>query len=151
MIYWFYLILAIGACAVVFFGPETDRDFKVLVTLGFCSVLMGLSLLMFHNLSVEITEEELRIKFGVGWISRKYKLKEIDPASISIEPIAFWKGVGLRYDFDGNEIFSVQFGKGLRLKPRPGISCILIGFDDVENLKTALVKAVQDKRDRMNP
>jgi len=94
---------------------------------------------MFSRLTIEVTENELKWRFGPGWLKKKVPLDSIG----SCEPMRYpwWYGYGIRltphgwlYNVSGNDAVCVRLKTG---------KTFLLGTDDHENLQRAIEQGIQ--------
>jgi hypothetical protein len=99
-----------------------------LAAVGFF-ILVILSYL-FYALTVTGTGETLQIKFGIGLISKTFKLSDIQ----TVEPFrtSFWHGWGIHYS-PGGIVFNVSGYDAVRLT-MSGRQRYIIGTDDRDRL-----------------
>ena len=97
-----------GALAVLILIPAIylgARDTGAIWVFGAISAFMLIGLLLFHCLTVEIRHGYLRIRFGIGVIRKRIRLKDIDAA----EKVRnrWWYGWGIKLTPHG-WLFSVS-------------------------------------------
>ena len=99
-------------------------------------------LALFHNLTVTIDEEHLRISFGIGLIRKRFPLDQIE----SCQPVrnSWLYGWGIRLTPRG-WLYNVSGLDAVELKMKSGKTC-RIGTDEPEVLAAA-VREVVDKLD----
>ena len=92
------------------------------------AVAAGLGFLgaLFASLTVEGTETELEIRFGIGLIRKRFRLGEI----VEVRPYrtSFWHGWGIRISSDGI-IYNVAGYDAVLLRLQTGKQ-VIIGTDD---------------------
>ena len=120
--------------AAVMVGP---RDPQAIWTFGLIALLLFVTLLLFHCLTVEIARGYLRLKFGVGLIRKSFRIKEIENA----EPIRtrWWYGWGIRLTPHG-WLFSVSGFDAVKITLRNGRR-YAIGTDEPDKLIAAIEAA----------
>jgi hypothetical protein len=99
-----------------------------LAVVGFFVVL--LLTYLFYGLTIIGTEDTLELRFGIGLIRKRLKLKEI----MSIQPhrTSFWNGWGIHYSREGT-IYNVSGYDAVRLTMTDGRHYI-IGTDQPREL-----------------
>jgi hypothetical protein len=103
----------------------------IAVTTG---LLLLFSLILFYKLTVQVTEEKLRIQFGIGLIRRSWLLSDIVSTEIIRYP--WWYGWGIHFTPHGT-IFNVSGFTAVAVRLKSGRTA-LIGTDEPEKLRTAI-------------
>lgn len=125
------------------FGLNSESLMAVFWTAGILAVVLYL----FHALTVEIREEDLRFWFGPGLIGKKIPLQRIEGCKSVIHPwyLAVLYGWGIRYigrcwmyNVSGCKTVELQLAGGKRLQ---------IGTDEPERL----VEAIEGARTGCTP
>ena len=100
-------------------------------------LLLGV-LMLFYNLSVEIDDAHLRIRFGIGLIRKRFPLDQID----SCRPVrnSWLYGWGIRLTPRG-WLYNVSGLEAVELKMKSGKTC-RIGTDEPKILVAALQEAL---------
>ena len=100
-------------------------------------LLLGV-LMLFYNLSVEIDDAHLRIRFGIGLIRKRFPLDQID----SCRPVrnSWLYGWGIRLTPQG-WLYNVSGLEAVELKMKSGKTC-RIGTDEPKILVAALQEAL---------
>ena len=102
-------------------------------------LLLGI-LVLFYNLTVEIDDEHLRIRFGIGLIKKRFPLEQID----TCRPVrnSWLYGWGIRLTPRG-WLYNVSGLEAVELKMKSGKTC-RIGTDEPEVLVAALQAPLED-------
>ena len=100
-------------------------------------VILGLVLLLFYALTVEIDSERIRFRFGIGVVRKSIPLEHI----VSCKPVQNhwfcgwgirWWGRGWLYNVSGFQAVELELNTGKRLR---------IGTDEPESLVQAIHQA----------
>jgi hypothetical protein len=105
-------------------------------------LLFSSILLLFYKLKIELYKDVLKLSFGIGVISKKYDIKNIDRHNIKEKKIPWYYGIGWRYDFKGNILFSAHFGTAVIFKLKDSNTKIMIVLKEREAFKTKLAEIV---------
>lgn len=100
-------------------------------------LLMAAAVVLFSTLTVEITADALRVRFGPGWIRRTVPLREIESARIIRVP--WYVGWGMRWR-TGAWLYNVSGRMAVLLHLRTG-GALGVGTDEPEALVAALRRA----------
>jgi hypothetical protein len=92
---------------------------------------------MWGSMTVRIQDDELRIRFGLGWPRRTVTLSDI--SGVEITRTSFFDGWGVRWTRRG-WLFNVSGYDAVLLKLRGGRN-LLVGSDEPRRLKAALQRA----------
>ncbi|MEP7183794.1 MAG: hypothetical protein ABI886_16565 [Betaproteobacteria bacterium] len=96
--------------------------------------VLAAAFLLFATLTVEVTEREIRARFGVGLFGRTIPLADVRRSEIVRTRI--WWGWGLHWT-PGGWLYNVAGRQAVRLdlvRQRP----VMIGSDDADGLKRAI-------------
>lgn len=87
---WFVamLVCILTVVAVIFVYTE------LYISLGVVLAIVVLLALLFSRLTVEVDEEEIRLRFGVGWLRRAISREDVAQAEKVRN--AWWYGFGIR-------------------------------------------------------
>jgi hypothetical protein len=125
---------AIGAVALLMVSSFASHSPKLPIVLG----VLGLLLLLFYALTVEIDTEQLRFWFGPGIIRKSIALQRI----VSCKPVRNfwlcgwgirWWGHGWLYNVSGFRAVELELDNGKRLR---------IGTEEPEELDRAIKQAI---------
>lgn len=87
-----------------------------------------------YSMTVEVTAQELRWHFGLGFWKRRIALTDI--ARFERVRLPWWYGIGIKY-VPRAWIYLVAPGEGVEVRTRNG-AIVRIGTDDAERLMAAL-------------
>jgi hypothetical protein len=104
-------------------------------------IIFGGVLLTFYGMTVIVTDKHLKIKFGVGFYSKKIELSTIK--SVTIQKYQFYCGYGVRILPDGI-LYNVSGKYAIEIKFKSRNNRILIGTNDWDHLKDAVEKSISD-------
>lgn len=108
--------------------------------------VMVIVLFLFHSMTVEIAQGELRIRLGVGLIRKRVPLREITAAKIVRNK--WWYGWGIRLTPHG-WMFSVSGYDAVEVTLQNGRS-YRIGTDEPRTLHRAIESGLQRFRSPLN-
>lgn len=128
-------LIAADLVALAVFAPN-DPD--AIAPLLFTGALLLVVLALFHSLTVEIVRGELRIRFGVGLIRRRFAIEEIQ----RVQPLRtrWWSGWGIRLTPHG-WLFNVSGFDAVQIELANGKK-YLIGTDEPKKLAAAIESAM---------
>jgi hypothetical protein len=101
----------------------------------FFMVLLGGVLLGFYGVTIIVTDKEIKLKFGIGFYTKKIALKTIK--SLSTQDSPFYYGCGIRIIANGL-LYKVNGRHAVELKLKNKKNVIQIGTNDFEKLKEAI-------------
>jgi hypothetical protein len=113
--HWIFLVLAVVGFVPVLVGVIHFRPLFV-PALFLAALLSGVGWL-FHSLTIEIADDELRWRFGPGWIRKRVPLDMID----DVQPVRtnFYEGWGIHlsrfgwlYNIAGFDAVAVRMKNG---------------------------------------
>lgn len=109
-LWWLALILIVCGGQVLLAGifQWGSKPIPMSMAILIASLLI-LPAVLVYNLTITITEEYARAKFGIGLLKRKVLLKDLDISKAEITSLSLASGVGYRYG-----------SRGLFLNTRPG-------------------------------
>lgn len=122
-----------------------------MVVWSLITVLLGVAMLalwLFHGLGSEVSDVELRVWFGPGWIERRIDLGEVDRVSRVRHP--WWVGWGIRWLGSGTILWRVAGREAVELELRSGRR-FRIGTDDPEGLAAAVGRKTSSMNDPPQP
>jgi hypothetical protein len=96
--------------------------------------LLALGLALFSTLTVEVDQDEIRVRFGIGFYRRAVPLADVLRSEIVRTKL--WWGVGLRWTPAG-WLYNIGGREAVRLelvRERP----VMIGSDDAAQLKSVI-------------
>jgi len=104
-------------------------------------VVLAVIVVLFHRLTVVISEEELVVQFGSGVIRKRFKLNEI--SSCQVVKIPWYYGWGIRATPQGM-VFRVSGFHAVQVKLTTGKE-FLIGTDVPQELEEAIRQAISHR------
>jgi hypothetical protein len=133
----FAIISLIGFLSF-FFLRQVD-EIPPLVIFGF-PVIMFLTGLLFYKLNVSIEKDGVRLKYGIGLISLKFKMDEVESLESIKTPWYYGLGIritpkGILYNIQGLKAVRIHYLKDGKSKK------VMIGTDEPEELMKALNSA----------
>jgi hypothetical protein len=125
--------IAAAMLAVGIILANTVIDWITIVVL----VVLAVILVLFHSLTVVISEDELLVQFGSGVIRKRFKLNEIE--SCQTVRIPWYYGWGIRMTPQGM-VFRVSGFRAVQIRLTTGKE-FLIGTDAPQELEEAIRQA----------
>ena len=109
----------------------------LLIILGGVTVL----LFLFHSLIVEVSGTYIRVKYGPGFIQKKFKINEIQ----ACEPVMNdpWLSFGLIRFGNGFTLYNVAGRQAVEITLKSQQRKIRIGTDEPEQVCEAIQQAIQ--------
>ena len=131
--YILIVIYSIVLAIVTYYMLLSGFDRIALLVIG----IMAVVLLLFATLTVEIDEEFLKIRFGIGLVRKKFALSEIKSCKIVKNPWYYGWGIhltprGWLYNVSGFDALEIIMKSGKKYR---------IGTDDSDELEKAVCKA----------
>jgi hypothetical protein len=109
----------------------------------FMMLLFGSVLLMFYGMTVIITDNEIMIRFGIGLITKKIKLSEIQSVATMKYPVYFGYGVRIT---PGGVLFNVNGRHAVEIILKNKKKTVQIGTNDWDNLRNVIESAIRTKQ-----
>jgi len=109
----------------------------------FMMLLFGSVLLMFYGITVIITDNEIIIRFGIGLITKKIKLSEIQSVAAMKYPVYFGYGVRIT---PGGVLFNVNGRHAVEIILKNKKKTVQIGTNDWDNLRNVIESAIRTKQ-----
>ncbi|GLB52862.1 hypothetical protein NBRC110019_19020 [Neptunitalea chrysea] len=103
----FIIVFLASFQALLYFGEETYASLNSVIGI---TVVFVVLILLFFNFTIAITEDHLKLSFGLGIINIKYSLKNMLRESIAQEKIPGWFGMGIRLAPGGRLVFNTKPG-----------------------------------------
>ena len=128
----YMMIVALGIAFLGIVGTITISGFNWIVFSVL--ILVGICLLLFKTLTVQIAGDVLEIRFGPGVIRKKLSLKEIE--SCRMVKNHWYYGWGIRRTPHG-WLYNVSGLRAVELQMKSGKKC-RIGSDDPDGLAKAI-------------
>ncbi|MCP4189774.1 MAG: hypothetical protein GY768_04015 [Planctomycetaceae bacterium] len=102
--------------------------------LAMVSVFLLPILITFHSLSVQVTDDRIGLKFGVGLIQKKFQIDQVLTARMVRN--SWWSGWGIRR-FSGGWLYNVSGFEAVEIKLRDN-RIARIGTDEPQRLLEAI-------------
>jgi len=99
--------------------------------------LFTLVLVMFHSLTVEVTNREVRVRFGSGPFGKRFSTPEIE--RVTVVRNHWWYGWGIRW-FGRGWLYNISGLDAVELAMRNG-RVYRIGTDEPRELQAAIERA----------
>jgi hypothetical protein len=128
-----YFFLAMTVFTLVIFTLTDWNPICILVAL-----LVVISWWLIGSLTIEITDQFLRIAFGPGLIRKRWSLSEIESVELARNP--WWYGIGIHFTPHG-WLYNVSLPNGIEVKLKSG-TIFRIGTDYASALLDATHAAV---------
>lgn len=100
---WFIIIIlaiVLGALLLVYFliAPDEMEQLTIAFPLGFGAIML-LVIMLFYQLSVEVNDQAIRLKFGIGLLHKTIPLDQLN----GVTPVRnkWWYGLGIRFTPNG--------------------------------------------------
>jgi hypothetical protein len=135
----YLLIVALGAGVVMIGNLAVVTKFSpgALCLLAF----MILCLVAFAGLTVQVNDQAITIRFGIGLIRKSFRLQDIQAYRAVKNPWYYGWGIHV---IPGGWIFNVSGTEAIELQMKNGRK-YRIGTDDVQGLASAVNARVQNK------
>ncbi|QTY27023.1 hypothetical protein [Flavobacterium sp. CS20] len=145
---WVVCIIVLIIILVIGFNVENitnDEGETIPIGLTFFNVaLILVAFLLFYDMKIVLSNEYLKVKFGIGVFKKEFKLQEIDQSSIEIYKPSMWYGIGWRYNLKGDMLFNTKFGTAVRFKLKNNNKSYSIVTSNYKELKEKLTKATEN-------
>lgn len=130
----FTLLVAFLCLAYAFQWGNNPLSFIPFLTLSSIPVILGL---MLYKLTVEVKGTTLRLSYGIGLISLKFEIDELEETEIIRVP--WYYGIGIRITPKGM-LYSIHGWKALRIKykSKGKSKRVMVGTAEPELLKKLL-------------
>lgn len=131
------MILAIIIPLLILFFSIILTESSQTVLIVFLVLL--LALILFPSLTVKIDKTRLILKFGLGIISKKFILKDIESCRVVRNPWYYgwgihWTPHGWLYNISGLSAVEIQMKKGKKYR---------IGTDEPKKLEHAIIQSIK--------
>ena len=128
----YVLIVALGAAVVMIGNLAVATKFNPGVFLPLALMILGL--LAFATLTVQVNDQAITLRFGLGLIRRSFLLQDVQAYRAVKNPWYYAGGIhaipgGLVFNVSGTEAIELQMKNGKKYR---------IGTDDVQGLTGAL-------------
>jgi len=129
------MVCALGGGIVCLAAMAVAVVFNWLLVLT--AAVLAVVLVLFHRLTVAVTDSLVRISFGPGLIRKQFRLEEI----VECRPVRnrWWYGWGIKYTPHG-WLYNVSGLRAVELRMRNGRTC-RIGTDEPSRLSDAIRRA----------
>jgi hypothetical protein len=103
-------------------------------------ILFIVFFLGFYGMTVIVSDNQIQIKFGIGFYTKKIDLSAIDSISVTKYPVYYGYGIrmipkGLLYSASGRHAIEIK------IRDKKGV--IQIGTNDWDNLKMVLEESIK--------
>jgi hypothetical protein len=112
---------------------------QALPLFSFISLAMGIGLVLFHQLTVTVSKDFIRLRFGIGVVHKKFAIAEVESA-VAVQK-KWWNGWGIRitshgwlYNVSGYDAVEIQFKDGKMAS---------IGTDEPKRLLAAIEAVIR--------
>lgn len=129
-------VIVADLVALAVFAPDEPDSIWPLILMG---GVMLVVLALFHSLTVEIVRGELRIRFGVGVIRKRFPISDI--SRVQTLRTKWWYGWGIRltphgwlYNVSGFDAVKIEMASGKKY---------VIGTDEPKKLLAAIESAMK--------
>ena len=128
-------MISIAVLLAVFFVATGFLPLLIILLISFFLVLM-----LFHSLSVEVTRDHLRLRFGIGLVGKTFATGEM----VDVYPVRnkWYYGFGIRLTPHG-WLFNVSGLDAVEIVMRSGRH-YRIGTDEPQALAAAVKRAIDD-------
>lgn len=135
------VILIAFACAIILMlGISITAPTPLPIGAYIAMIAIALiALAIFTRLTVQVTNQNIEVHFGLGLFTRKFSLIEIDEIECVRNPWYYGWGIrltpeGWMYNVSGLDAVQLQLASGKRFR---------IGTDEPQQLKSAIDRAIQ--------
>ena len=115
-----------------------DDPFESKVLIGIC-ILLGLLFVIFYGLFIEVNKTQIQIKFGLGFIKKNIKIKDIE--SVASVRNKWWYGWGIRLTPHG-WLWNIHGLNAVEIKYKNSGKKFRIGTLDSNELKAEIEKHI---------
>ena len=135
-----YLIIVAMATAMGLIGVVLANVGINWIAIG-TLVVIAVTLVLFYSLTVVIWEDELKVRFGLGLIRKRFKLNEIESCQVIKNP--WYYGWGIRLTPHGM-LFRVSGLRAVQIKFRTG-KRFQIGTDVPQELEETIRQTINSR------
>jgi hypothetical protein len=140
------LRIVLGASAIVTGGVMSQipgNASAAMIASGSVTVILIVCLFLFHSLTVTVTHEDLRLKFGNGPIGKRFAVSEIESATRVTNHWYYGWGIrltphGWLFNVSGFDAVQIQLKNGRKYR---------IGTDEPAELLSAIETVMSANRD----
>lgn len=133
----YLIIIALSIPLLILFFAMTLTEFTQILPIVFFTFL--LALVLFYSLTVEIDKTRLIVKFGFGFINKKFILKDIESCRTVRNP--WYYGWGIRITPHG-WLYNVSGLSGVEIQMKNGKK-YRIGTDEPKSLEQAIIQTIK--------
>lgn len=134
----------VGVLPMYFVAPrDALTGFVWTVAVALPLAIMGLVTLLFYRLTVEVDDTELRFRFGIGLIRKRYPVADIIACRPVKNRVLYGWGIkltphGWLYNVSGLDAVEIEFGNGKKIR---------LGTDEPAQLTRAIEAALGVKEE----
>lgn len=128
----FLLIIALGAAALMIGNLILATNFSIMA-MGLLAFML-LCLILFATLTVQVDAQEIKIQFGIGFIRKRFALKDVENYRTVKNPWYYGWGIHL---IPGGWLYNVSGWEAIELQMKNG-NKYRIGTDDPQGLMDAI-------------
>jgi len=132
----YFLLTVYGAVSLIIISLFIFTNFKLLTMIGLIIMLIALG--VFAAMTVKVSDQKMKIQFGLGAIRKEFRIKDIETYRVVTHP--WYYGWGIRYTPRG-WIFRVSGNSGIELQMRSG-KLYQVGTDEPQKLADVLSRAL---------
>ena len=136
-----FVRVTVGGCVLVLGvsgAVQMARSGEGAILIVGIAVFMAIILLLFHSLTVRLTEDEIQLRFGVGAVRKSFLIKDIEDATATRSRWFYGWGIkmiagGWLYNVSGFDVVEIRLRNGTRA---------MIGTDEPQQLLLAVENAL---------
>ena len=102
-----------------------------------CLYVLGIA--SFHSFTIEVSEEKLKFRFGIGMIQKSYFIEEIKSVNEVVNPWYYFWGVK---SIPGGWFYAIAPGEAIEIVLKNG-KIVQLGTNQSKMLKEAIEAAIQ--------
>ena len=129
-----YLILAIILIALILIIKISGNSINVI----FPVAILLLVMIVFHRLTIVITDGKIMAFFSFGLFKRMMKISDIDFETIELKKTNWLTGIGIRLTKNG-WLYNIKPGEAIRIKSKDKSKTFFVGTDDFGKIKQILL------------
>ena len=124
-------LIVYAALAII---AESRWEFAVIMM---CLYVLGIA--SFHSFTIEVSEEKLKFRFGIGIIQKSYFIEEIKSVKEVVNPWYYFWGVK---SIPGGWFYAIAPGEAVEIILKNG-KIVQLGTNQSKMLKEAIEAAIQ--------
>ena len=136
-----FVRVTVGGCVLVLGvsgAVQMARSGEGAILIVGIAVFMAIILLLFHSLTVRLTEDEIQLRFGVGAVRKSFLIKDIEDATATRSRWFYGWDIkmiagGWLYNVSGFDVVEIRLRNGTRA---------MIGTDEPQQLLLAVENAL---------